>query len=114
MNAGDWKFRTGDLVEARLDRRHVPYEDGDAQTQPGRPGSCDGRAALRRGVAGFAFLFVFESVDFPWLPNAKEESQCSHGSHSRDDIHEPRPVKIGHDELRYREENSGDKNCGPD
>ena len=65
-------------------------------------------------LASLSFSSPGKAPDAFRLPDFQEERQRRNRNNRRHDIHQPRAVKVRHQELRNREEHAGDQDCGPD
>ena len=120
VQPGDVKRRSREFIDGLLESGNAPEEDEEAEKNPRHPRAAEelggGRSCRRDAVSPLGL----RSIHVGWLPpilRFPELQQHHHGSdrsEGGDDVHEPRPVIIGHEELRNGERDASGQRGGPD
>src|SRR5207248_3586829 len=61
----------------------------------------------------FRSFVSLETPNLLGMPDEEQDSHRRHGANRRNHIHQPRPMKIGHQELRNCEEHPGNEHSRP-
>ena len=65
-------------------------------------------------AARAAIRFVsLETPNLLGMPDEEQDGHRRHGANRRNHVHQPRPMKIGHQELRNCEEDPGNEHSRP-
>jgi len=114
VQTADGNFENRDLIEKGLDARKPPQKYQHAQNDPRSPCLNNlARAVTVLAARAPISLVSFEPPNLFGMPHKKQHSHCRHRADRRNHVHQPRPMKIGHEKLRNCEEHSGNQHRRP-